>query len=201
MSCVSPPVQCSRHPVMVTLNFLGRLVNSLLPRKMRWNSRAIGAVSMSSPGVRPVAGQPMMPRILSIPVWRLDSPATSRRRMISGTRSTVTQRSWSCCRVVTSAMVRPDSRVSWASRRTCEALTTPFGMRMRIMACPGVGRRMKTPTHLRRSLSSSPMVFHPSRAKRTRSSWISRPSFSDLSASILFIGGHRRAGGGARRRP
>ena len=32
--------------------------------------------------------------------------------MMSGTRSIVTQRSWSCWRVVMSAMVRPDSRVS-----------------------------------------------------------------------------------------
>ena len=103
---------------MVTLNFRGRLVNSLLPRKIRWNSRAIGAVSISSPGVRPVAGQPMIPRMLSIPVCRLESPAASRRAMISGTRSIVTQRSWSCWRVVMSAMLRPDSRVICASRRT-----------------------------------------------------------------------------------
>ena len=68
MSWVSPAVQCSRQPVIVTLNLRGRFVNALLPRKIRWNAAAIGAVSKSSRGVRPVAGQPTMPRMLSMPV-------------------------------------------------------------------------------------------------------------------------------------
>src|SRR5215813_4004989 len=72
----------------------------------------------------------------------------------------------------------------------------PLAMRMRIMKWPGVGRRMNTPTHLSRSLSSSPMVFHPSRANRTRSSWTSSPSFSALSASVLFIADLPSASGG-----
>ena len=63
----------------------------------------------------------------------------------------------------------------------------PFGMRTRIMKWPGVGLRWKTPNHFSRSLSSSAMVFQPSRAKRTRSSETSSPSFSALSASILFM--------------
>ena len=128
-------------------------------------------------------------------------PGSLEALMMSGTRSIVTQRSWSCWRVVMSAMVRPDSRVSRLRSRTCVDVTTPLGMRTRIMAWPGVGRRMKTPAHLRRSLSSSPIVFQPSRAKRTRSSWISSPSFSALSASILFTAGIPPASAAARRRP
>jgi len=34
MSWVSPGVQCSTQPVIVTLNLRGRLVNALLPRKI-----------------------------------------------------------------------------------------------------------------------------------------------------------------------
>ncbi len=176
---------------MVTLNLRGRFVNSLLPRKIFWKAVAIGAVSSSSPGVSPVAGQPMMPRMLSIPVWRLERPAASSRAMTSGTFSSVTQRSWICWRVVTSAIGRPDarpaSRVISPSSRACAALTMPLGMRTRIMKCPGVGRRWKTPTHLSRSLSSSPSVFQPSRAKRARSSCTSRPSFSAFIASMRFM--------------
>ncbi len=67
-SCVSTAVQLSGQPVMVTLNLRGRFVNSRLPRKMRWKAAAMDTVSMSSFGVRPVAGQPTMPRMLSIPV-------------------------------------------------------------------------------------------------------------------------------------
>jgi len=42
----------------------------------------------------------MMPRMLSIPVCKLDSPAASRRAMTPGTCSIVSQRSWICWRVV-----------------------------------------------------------------------------------------------------
>jgi hypothetical protein len=117
------------------------LVNSLFPTKIRWNSRAISAVSRSSFGVSPVAGQPMMPRILSIPVCRVVRPAASRRAITSGTPSMPSQRSWTCWRVVTSATFRPDSFVISPRSRTCAAVTIPFGMRTRIMKWPGVGRR------------------------------------------------------------
>ena len=174
--------------MIVTLNLRGKFVNALLPRKIRWNAAAMGAVSNSSCVVRPVAGHPTMPRMLSIPVCKLDSPAASSRAMASGTPSIVTQRSWICWRVVTSAMFRPVAFVISPSRRAWAAVTMPLAMRMRIMKCPGVGFRWNTPTHFSRSLSSSAIVRHPSRAKRTRSSVTSRPSRSALSASILFIG-------------
>jgi len=119
--------------VIVTLNFRGRFVNALLPRKIRWNAAAIGAVSRSSVGASPVAGQPTMPRMLSIPVCRLERPAASRRAITSGTPSTVTHRSCTCWRVVTSATFLPLSLVISPSSRACAEVTMPFAMRMRIM--------------------------------------------------------------------
>src|SRR5262245_21939220 len=85
-------------------------------------------------------------------------------------------------------MFRPVAFVISPSRRACAAVRMPLAIRMRIMKWPGVGLRWNTPTHFSRSLSSSAMVRHPSRANRTRSSVTSRPSRSDFSASILFIG-------------
>ena len=132
-----------------------------------------------------------MPRMLSIPVCSDESPAASSRAMTSGTFSIVTQRSCTCWRVVTSMIGRPEARpassVISPSRRACAAVTMPLGMRTRIMKWPGVGLRWKTPTHFKRSVSSGAIVFQPSRAKRTRSSVTSSPSFSALSVSILFI--------------
>ena len=106
--------------------------------------------------------------------------------MTSGTPSMASQRSCTCCRVVTSAMLRPVALVISPSRRACAVVTMPLAIRMRIMKWPGVGLRWNTPTHFSRSLSSSAIVRHPSRAKRTRSSVTSRPSRSAFSASILF---------------
>ena len=114
--------------------------------------------------------------------------------MTSGTRSIVSQRSWICWRVVTSAMSPPDSFVISAEQaRPAPRSSTPFGMRTRIMKCPGVGLRMNTPTHFSRSLSSSAIVFQPSRANRMRSSVTSRPSCVGLERLDLVHDGDSAA--------
>jgi len=56
------------HPVMVTLNLRGRLVNALLPTKMRWNSRADGTGVEELLQREPGRGTAMMRGLLSIPV-------------------------------------------------------------------------------------------------------------------------------------
>ena len=52
-SWVSPWVQFSRRPVIVTLNLRGRFVNSLFFRKMLVYSAPTGAASKSSSAVKP----------------------------------------------------------------------------------------------------------------------------------------------------
>jgi len=86
-----------------------------------------------------------------MPVCSVESPAASSRATIAGTRSSVTQRSWICWRVVTSAIGRPDARpassVISPSRRACAAVTMPFGMRTRIMKWPAwAGGGTRPPT-------------------------------------------------------
>ena len=132
-SCVSAPVQFSRQPVMVTLNLRGRLVKALLPRKIRWNARGDGRrlhqLARGEAGGR-AADDP--PDVVHARLERRQ-PRGASRSMTAGTVSMVTQRSWTCWRVVMSAMSRPDSRVISARIRAWAAVTMPLGMRMRIM--------------------------------------------------------------------
>ena len=76
--------------------------------------------------------------------------------MTSGTPSIVTQRSWTCWRVVMSAMFRPDSPRDLAEephlRRGHDAVGHADAHHEVARAWAGA---WKTPTHLRRSLSSS----------------------------------------------
>ena len=113
ISCDSLCVQFSKHPVTVTLNFLGRLVNSGLPSeptRMRSNSKSAGEASKSSFGVRPARGQPLRLRTLSMPVcreWRLTPRSFSQ---ISGMLASVKPRNSICCRVVMSKTLFPRRR-------------------------------------------------------------------------------------------
>jgi hypothetical protein len=74
----------------------------------------------------------------------------------------------------------------------CAEFVMPFGMRTRIMKRPGVCLRKKTPAHFRRSRSPSVIASHPSAAYLGTSARISRPSFSLLYSSILFIASPRK---------
>ena len=103
-----------------------------------------------------------------------------------GTSAIASQRSWICWRVVMSASPRPCSLARAPSVLTWAASVRPFGIRIRIMKCPGVRLRRKTPHHLRRSTSPSEIASTPSSAKRGMSAPTSSPSFSALMTSILF---------------
>ena len=122
-----------------------------------------------------------MPRILSIPVWRLVRPAASSRAMTSGTPSMVSQRSWTCWRVVMSATFRPESGGDLAEEPSLRRADDAVGHADPHHEVPGRGPAVKHARPLEPLLvvvgdaSSS-----PSRAKRARSSRTSRPSFSCL---------------------
>ena len=144
MSCDSACVQLSRQPVTVMLNFRGRLVNSGLPCSptiMRSKSCTTGEASSNSCGFKPASGQPLMFRTLSTPVCNERKSTPRSFSQISGTLSSVNPRSSICCRVVMSATPLPSRRESSAMARSCCARAKPFGIRMRIMNLPGVGRR------------------------------------------------------------
>ena len=133
MSWVSEWVQFSRQPVMPTLNLRGRFVKALFPTNIAVKSRATGEASSSSFGVRPNAGQPMMLRMLSMPVCSVTSPTVEQpvqdlRHVLDAEpaqlhllpRGDVDQ-------------PRPMRLARSPMARSWPAVVTPFGMRSRIM--------------------------------------------------------------------
>ena len=82
----------------------------------------------------------------------------------------------------------PNSSDRSAITRNCWAVAWPASKRSRIMKLPGVGTRKNSPCHLKRCLSASVISCHlSSLARRARSSRESRPFFSSLISSILFL--------------
>ena len=186
-SWVSAWTQFSRHPVKATLNFLGRLVKALSPTNMAVSCRATGKASNSSVGVSPATGRPTTLRILSIPVRRLVRPTSASRAETARMSWMRSQRSWICWRVVISRRPRPNSPAMAAGARSWVASVMPLVMRTRIMKNSGVCLRKNSPAHFRRSRSASVMACHPCCANAGISLMMSRPSFSALICSNLFM--------------
>ena len=130
MSLLRACVQSSRQPFIEMLNLRGMFSNAG-PRSESAVAVVNCSVASSSWRVRPVSGQPVTLRKLSIPVCSAPSPTDCSVSIILGIDSTVIQRSCIFWRVVKSPSPRPKSRERAAIARSWVELMIPFEMRMR----------------------------------------------------------------------